>query len=82
VINRCGGFYALTPRIRSPDGGSSLSGDEVNLATDGAVSPIELLEMAVRFRQHARLFRGDPLEEHLKRLAEELENRARQFTKW
>jgi hypothetical protein len=61
-------------------GGSSLSGDDGNRAADGALSPIDLLEMAARFRQHARLFRGDPLEDHLKRLAEELENRARQFT--
>ena len=58
-----------------------MTGDNVNRDADGTVSPIDLLEMAARFRQHARLFRGDPLEEHLKRLAEELEDRARHLTK-
>ena len=58
-----------------------MTGDDVNRDADGAVSPIDLLEMAARFRQHARLFRGDPLEENLKRLAEELEDRAWHFAK-
>ena len=58
-----------------------MSGDQANRAADGAMSPIDLLEMAARFRQMARLFRGDPLEEHLKKLAEELEDRAQHFTK-
>jgi hypothetical protein len=57
-----------------------MSEDQANWTADDAGSPaelLELLEMAVRFRQHALLFSDDPMGAHLEKYADELEARAR-----
>lgn len=57
-----------------------MSEDQANRTADDAGSPaevLELLEMAVRFRQHALLFADDPMGAYLEKYADELEDRAR-----
>jgi hypothetical protein len=56
------------------------SGDQVNRTADDAGSQAELLEIAVRLRQHALFFRDDPMGSYLEKYADELEARARHET--
>ena len=42
---------------------------------------VELLKMAVRFRQHALFFADDPMGAQLEKYADELEARAQRETK-
>jgi hypothetical protein len=55
--------------------------DQAKLTKEGTEAPADLLEMAARFRQHARLFVNDPMGLHLERYADELEARANQIIK-